>query len=105
MPTLFDLFASDCATILSQIGRDVVFRGATVKAICAEPQPSDILGIGGFGQGSSQQVFKFLRASYAENPIKSGELIEFNGSKWVVATVDSRPLGPWFLASCKPWEA
>lgn len=105
MPTLFDIFAADCSVILSQIGRDVVFRGETVKAICAEPQPSDILSIGGFSGASSGQTFKVLRSAFAAQPPTSGELIDFAGKRWVISTVDSRPLGPWFLLNCKAWDA
>lgn len=103
--SLFDTFATDCAYIVSEIGRDVVFRGATVKAVCSEPLPSDMLTIGGFSGSGSGQSFKFLRATYSAQPPTEGELVDFNGKRWVIATVDSRPLGPWFSVSCKPWDA
>ena len=103
--SLFDTFATDCALIVSEIGRDVVFRGATVKAVCAEPMPSDMLAIGGFSGAASGQTFKFLRATYASQPPTEGELIDFNGKRWVISTVDSRPLGPWFQVVCKAWDA
>lgn len=105
MPTLFDLFAADCAIILNEIGRDVTFRGVTVKAVCAEPTPSDILAVGGFSGSAAGQNFKLLRSAYAAQPPAEGELITFAGKKWVISTVDSRPLGPWFAINCKPWDA
>ena len=103
--SLFDIFASDCAAILNEIGRDVSFRGVTVKAIVAEPGPADLLAIGGFSAASSGQMFKFLRSSYANNLPHEGELITFDGNKWVIGNVDTRPLGPWVKVDAKRWDA
>lgn len=103
--SLFDTFASDSAYILNDIGRNVDFRGTTVKAIVADPNPMDALMPGGFSSQGSGQVFKFLRATYAAAMPQAGELITFDGTKWFIETVESRPLAPWVKCNCKPWAA
>ena len=103
--SLFDTFAADSAIILNEIGRDVTFRGVTVKAICAEPSPADLLTVGGFSGAGNSQAFKFLRATYAAQPIQEGELIGFDSKQWVVASVDTRPLAPWVRVDSKRWDA
>jgi hypothetical protein len=103
--SLFDTFAADCAAILNEIGRTVTFRGVEVKVMVAEPGSADLLAIGGFSAASSSQVFKFLRASYSTNLPAEGELITYDGKKWVIGSVDTRPLGPWVKVEGKPWDA
>ena len=101
--SLFDTFAADCAYILNDIGRDVSFRGVTVKAVVSDPNPMDALVVGGFSAQGSGQVFKFLRSSYAAALPASGEIITFDGVKWFIETVETRPLAPWVKCNCKLW--
>lgn len=103
--SLFDTFANDCAYILNDIGRDVSFRGQTVKAVVADPNPMEGLMMGGFSQQGSGQVFKFLRSTYAASLPASGEIITFDGVKWFIETVETRPLAPWVKCSCKRWDS
>lgn len=103
--SLFDTFAADSAHILNDIGRDVSFRGQTVKAVVADPNPMEGLMVGGFSNQGSQQVFKFLRATYANAAPVDGEIITFNGVKWFIDTVETRPLAPWFKCNCKRWDS
>lgn len=103
--SLFDQFASDCSYILNDIGRTVSFRGVDAKAVVADPNPVDSLMAGGFSANGSQQVFKFLRSAYPSQPPAGGELITFDGIKWFIETVESRPLSPWFKCNCKRWDS
>lgn len=108
--SIFDTFASDCAYILNEIGRDIKYRDQVVKAVVSDPAPSDVLGIGGFSQSASTQVFKVLRTTYASNPPKEGELIGFPvvggvpQVRWVISNPPkSRPDSPWYEIECKRW--
>jgi hypothetical protein len=103
--SLFDTFAADCAYILNEIGRTVTFRGVEVKVIVAEPGSADLLAVGGFSAASSTQTFKFLRASYSAALPNEGELITYDGKKYVIGDVDSRPLAPWVKVDAKRWDA
>lgn len=103
--SLFDTFASDCAYILNDIGRTVTFRSQEVKAVVADPAVSNALVIGGLSEAGSNQSFKFLRSAYAANLPQTGEIILFDGKKWVIETVEQRPLSPWAKCNCRPWES
>lgn len=103
--SLFDIFAADSAYILNDIGRTVTFRGAEVKAVVADPGVANALVIGGFSEAGSNQSFKFLRATYSANLPQTGELIDFDGKKWVIETVETRPMSPWAKCNCRPWES
>lgn len=103
--SLFDIFAADSAVILNEIGRDVSFRSVTVKAVVADPAPSDLLAVGGFSAAGNTQTFKFLRASYAASLPVEGELITFNGIVWAISSVDTRPLSPWVKVETVRWNA
>lgn len=103
--SLFDIFAADSAYILNDIGRTVTFRGAEVKAVVSDPGVANALVIGGFSEAGANQSFKFLRATYAASLPQSGELIEFDGKKWVIETVETRLMSPWAKCNCRPWES
>lgn len=109
--SLFDTFASDSAFILSEIGREVLFRGVKVQAMVADPSSAEMLMVGGFSQNGSSQTFKFLRASYEGSLPAEGELIGFPvvndeaSVKWVINSVESRPLSAWVKMDCKRWDA
>jgi hypothetical protein len=103
--SLFDIFAADSAYILNDIGRTVNFRGVDAQAIVADPNPAEALMMGGFTQQGSGQVFKFLRGDFSASPPVSGEIITFDGVKWFVETVESRPLSPWYKCNCKRWDS
>jgi len=109
--SLFDTFANDSAFILSEIGRDVMFRGVKVQAMVSDPSSSEMLMVGGFSQNGSSQTFKFLRTTYEASLPAEGELIGFpvvNNSadiKWVINSVESRPLSAWVKVDCKRWDA
>lgn len=110
--SLFDKFAKDCAYIVGQIGRDIKYRDVVVKAVVSDPSPADMLGIGGFSQGGSSQIFKVLRTAYADDPPKEGELIGFPvvggvaQVRWVISNPPkSRPDSPWYEIECKRWTA
>lgn len=103
--SLFDIFAADCAYILNDIGRTVSFRGVDVKAVVSDPGVADALVIGGFSEAGSNQSFKFLRSAYAANLPQSGEIITFAGRKWVIETVEQRPLSPWAKCNCRPFDS
>lgn len=109
--SLFETFAADSALILSEIGRDVTFRGQTVKALVADPTVMDVLAVGGFSQSGSGIVFKMLRSTYEASLPNEGELIGFpvvNGvaqDKWVITAMESRPLSAWVKMDCKRWDS
>jgi hypothetical protein len=77
----------------------------TVKAIVADPNPVDALMAGGFSAQGSGQSFKFLRANYSAQLPAAGELITFDGVKWFIETVETRPLAPWVKCNCKRWDS
>lgn len=110
--SLFDIFAADCAVVLADIGRDIKYRDQVVKAVVSDPAPADMLGIGGFSQGGSSQIFKVLRTTYASEPPKEGELIGFpvvggvSQVRWVISNPPkSRPDSPWYEIECKRWTS
>lgn len=103
--SLFDIFAADAAYILNDIGRDISYRGVTVKAVCSDPSSVDMLSVGGFSSAGDAQSFKLLRSAYANALPAEGELLTFNSITWVISSVETRPQSPWVKIDCKRWDA
>lgn len=100
--SLFNTIAADAAVILAEAGRELSFRGQTVKAMIGEQTLGFNLENGGMVADGTLSV-KLLAASYSgANAPKDGEYFTYNGRRYQIVTVSYRPPSAWHICTATP---
>ena len=102
--SIFDEFAADAAEIYAEAGRDITFRGATVKAMIPNTDAALDLQTGGFVQSGNLTV-RVLAAPYAATPIADGEKLAYAGTQYRIAGITRRQPGAIIELRCEPLNA
>lgn len=97
--SLFDEMAADAPELLSEVGRDIILNGVTMKAIVGAPVESEVLSDGGFIVQVNIEV-KLLRAGLVSLPEK-GQKLTFNGVVVRIKSISDHPPYPWVVLTCQ----
>jgi hypothetical protein len=95
--SLWDEMANDGASILSELGRPVTFRGVTYSALLDQNPLEQMMSEGGFIYKSGFKVRLLVRSGDAlyATPPHQGEIFTIFGREYTITTITSRRPSPW----------
>lgn len=91
--TIFEEMDADIAMVFAVFGKDVIWKGQSLKAMISDPAIGQEFVIGGFADTGNFTI-KLLRTALGNAIPKHGDIIEYTGDRFRVTRVTNRPPHP-----------
>lgn len=103
--SIFEELKGDTAELINEIGRPVVFRGRSWKAIVGDAMQVQNLEAGGFVTAGAITV-KFRSSDFSTSAAPTdGEKLTYAGTTYRITAVSKRIPASWYDLTCDPINA
>lgn len=96
--SIWDEMNNDGEEFLTELGRDIVFRGVQMKAIIDTNQLEQFMNNGGMVLKAAYRIRMFAKKDGPlwNNPPQHSEIIEVYGKEFTIVSTVIRKPSPWF---------